>query len=151
MNALNGGRINIAACSLGGALSCLRMTQQYLHERHQFNKPLAQMQALRFYFAEMLTDFEAARLMVYRAADALDKKDPNAPSYCAMAKRFATEVAFKISDKAMQLHGGYGYLQEYQIERIFRDLRVHRILEGTNEIMCEIVAKAVLDKEYFID
>ncbi|MBA2651272.1 MAG: acyl-CoA dehydrogenase family protein [Tatlockia sp.] len=151
LNALNGGRVNIASCSLGGAAACLRMTQTYLHERKQFNRPLAKMQALRFYFADMLTEFEAARLMVYRAADALDKGDKNAPMYCAMAKRMATDVAFQISDKAMQLHGGYGYLKDYQIERLFRDLRVHQILEGTNEIMREIIAKASLDEDYFID
>jgi len=151
LNALNGGRVNIAACSLGGATACLRRTQSYLHERKQFGKSLSEMQALRFYFAEMLMDFEAARLMVYRAADALDKQDPKAPMYCAMAKRLATDTAFRISDKAMQLHGGYGYLRDYQIERIFRDLRVHQILEGTNEIMREIVAKAVLDEDYYID
>jgi len=148
LNALNGGRVNIAACSLGGAMACLRLTQSYLHERKQFGKPLSNMQALRFYFADMLTDFEAARLMVYRAADSLDKKHPEAPMYCAMAKRLATDVAFRISDKAMQLHGGYGYLREYQIERIFRDLRVHQILEGTNEIMREIIAKSVLNEDY---
>ena len=150
LNALNGGRINIAACSLGGAATCLRLTQRYLNERHQFGKALSDMQALRFYFADMLTDFEAARLMVYRAAEALDKAHPQAPMYCAMAKRLATDVAFRISDKAMQLHGGYGYLREYQIERIFRDLRVHQILEGTNEIMREIIAKVVLDENYVI-
>lgn len=148
LNALNGGRVNIASCSLGGALTCLRLTQQYMSERKQFGKQLKEIQALRFYFADMLTDYEAARLMVYRAASALDKNDPHAPMYCAMAKRLATDVAFQISDKAMQLHGGYGYLREYQIERIFRDLRVHQILEGTNEIMREIVAKASLDDEY---
>ncbi len=151
LSALNGGRVNIASCSLGGAIACLRLTQSYLYERKQFGKSLNQMQALRFYFADMITDFEAARLMVYRAADALDKEDQHAPMYCAMAKRLATDVAFRISDKAMQLHGGYGYLHDYQIERIFRDLRVHQILEGTNEIMREIIAKASLDEEYFID
>ncbi|WP_131783266.1 acyl-CoA dehydrogenase family protein [Legionella gresilensis] len=151
LNALNGGRVNIASCSLGGATACLRLAQAYLKERKQFGKPLTQMQALRFYFADMLTDFEAARLMVYRAADALDKQDKQAPMYCAMAKRLATDVAFRISDRAMQLHGGYGYLHDYQIERIFRDLRVHQILEGTNEIMREIIAKSVLDEEFFID
>lgn len=150
LNALNGGRINIASCSLGGALACLRLTQAYMHEREQFGKSLSNMQALRFYFADMLTDYEAARLMVYRAATALDKNDVNAPMYCAMAKRLATDVAFRISDKAMQLHGGYGYLRDYHIERIFRDLRVHQILEGTNEIMREIIAKASLDEEFFI-
>ncbi|HAU1591842.1 TPA: acyl-CoA dehydrogenase [Legionella pneumophila] len=151
LNALNGGRVNIASCSLGWALACLRMSQSYMHERKQFGKPLTQMQALRFYFADMLTDYEAARLMVYRAAAAMDNDDPNAPMYCAMGKRLATDVAFRISDKAMQLHGGYGYLRDYQIERIFRDLRVHQILEGTNEIMREIIAKASLDEEYFIE
>lgn len=150
LNALNGGRINIAACSLGGALACLRYAQSYLHERHQFDLPLSKMQILRFYFADMLTEFEAARLMVYRAASALDNQDPNAPMYCAMAKRMATDVAFEISDKAMQLLGGYGYLQDYPIERIFRDLRVHQILEGTNEIMREIIAKASLDNHAFL-
>ncbi|WP_419420655.1 acyl-CoA dehydrogenase family protein [Legionella sp. D16C41] len=151
LNALNGGRVNIASCSLGGAAACLRLTQAYLKERKQFGKLLTQMQALRFYFADMITDFEAARLMVYRAADALDKHDKSAPMYCAMAKRLATDVAFRISDKAMQLHGGYGYLHDYQIERLFRDLRVHQILEGTNEIMREIIAKSTLDEEFFID
>lgn len=151
LNALNGGRINIAACSLGGAMTCLRLTQAYLHERKQFGKPLTEMQALRFYFADMLTQFDAARLLVYRAANALDNDSPKAPMYCAMAKRFATDVAFQIADKAMQLHGGYGYLREYQIERIFRDLRVHQILEGTNEIMREIIAKTTLDQDYLID
>lgn len=150
LTALNGGRVNIASCSLGGALACLRLTQSYMHERKQFGKSLTQMQALRFYFADMLTDYEAARLMVYRAASAMDNNHANSPMYCAMAKRLATDVAFRISDKAMQLHGGYGYLRDYQIERIFRDLRVHQILEGTNEIMREIIAKATLDDEFFI-
>lgn len=147
LNALNGGRVNIASCSLGGALACLRLTQHYMRERKQFKKPLKSIQALRFYFADMLTEYETARLMVYRAANAMDTNDPRAPMFCAMAKRLATDVAFQISDKAMQLHGGYGYLRDYQIERIFRDLRVHQILEGTNEIMREIVAKASLDEE----
>ena len=151
LNALNGGRINIASCSLGGAKACLELCQSYLGERKQFGKQLNQMQALRFYFADMLTEFEAARGLVYRAADALDRQDKNAPMYCAMAKRYATDVAFKISDKAMQMHGGYGYLHDYQIERIFRDLRVHQILEGTNEIMREIIAKCSLEQEYLID
>lgn len=151
LNALNGGRINIAACSLGGAMACLRLTQNYLHERKQFGKSLSELQALRFYFADMLTQFDAARLLVYRAANALDKEDPKAPMYCAMAKRYATDIAFQIADKAMQMHGGYGYLQDYQVERIFRDLRVHQILEGTNEIMREIIAKTTLDHEFIIE
>lgn len=147
LKALNGGRINIAACSLGGAKTCIDLTKKYMFERTQFNQKLAQMQALRFYFADMCTQLEAARMMVYRAADALDKDDNQAPLYCAMAKKIATDVAFKISDKAMQIHGGYGYLHDYNIERIFRDLRVHKILEGTNEIMNEIIAKNTLDNE----
>jgi butyryl-CoA dehydrogenase len=150
LQALNGGRINIAATSLGGAKACLRLTQTYLNERKQFGKTLTHMQALRFYFADMLTEFEASRLMVYRAAAAMDSNDVDMPMYCAMAKRLATDTAFAISDKAMQLHGGYGYLKDYKIERIFRDLRVHQILEGTNEIMREIVAKATLDEDYCI-
>ncbi|KTD65513.1 acyl-CoA dehydrogenase family protein [Legionella spiritensis] len=151
LNALNGGRVNIAACSLGGAAACLRLSQSYMNERKQFGSKLSKIQALRFYFADMLTEFEAARLMVYRAADALDKEEKHAPMYCAMAKRMATDIAFQISDKAMQIHGGYGYLHDYKIERIFRDLRVHQILEGTNEIMREIIAKLALDEEYYIE
>jgi butyryl-CoA dehydrogenase len=148
LNALNGGRINIAACSLGGALACCRIAHAYLKERKQFGESLSQFQALRFYFADMMTHLETARLMVYRAADALDKHDPKAPMYCAMAKRYATDMAFEICDKTLQIHGGYGYLQDYAIERIFRDLRVHQILEGTNEIMREIIAKATLDTDF---
>ncbi|MBA2648019.1 MAG: acyl-CoA dehydrogenase family protein [Legionella sp.] len=150
LNALNGGRVNIASCSLGGALACLRLSQSYMLERKQFGKSLSKLQALRFYFADMITDYEAARLMVYRAATSLDTNDVKAPMYCAMAKRLATDVAFQISDKAMQLHGGYGYLADYKIERIFRDLRVHQILEGTNEIMREIISKITLDEPYII-
>jgi len=148
LNALNGGRVNIAACSLGGALACLRLVRTYLQERKQFGKTLSEMQALRFAYADMLTEFETAQLMVYRAADALDKKLPQAIMQCAMAKRWATDIAFRISDSAMQLMGGYGYLREYQIERIFRDLRVHRILEGTNEIMREVIAKTVFSGQF---
>lgn len=122
-----------------------------MNERQQFKQPLSKMQALRFYFADMLTDFHAAQMMVYRAAQDLDQHHPQAPMHCAMAKRMATDLAFNIADKAMQLHGGYGYLCDYQIERIFRDLRVHQILEGTNEIMREIIAKTVLDSEYIIE
>ena len=151
LSALNGGRINIAACSLGGALFCLRTTQRYLLERKQFNEPLSQKQAIRFYFADMLTEFTAARNMVYQAADYLDRDHPHAALSCAMAKRLATDVGFQISDRALQLHGGYGYLRDYHIERVFRDLRVHQILEGTNEIMHEIIAKSVLNDTYTIE
>jgi len=150
LHALNGGRVNIAACSLGGALACLRLTQTYLHERRQFGKELAEFQALRFEVADMFTNFEAARLMMYRAANALDCDDPKAPLYCAMAKRLATDTAFQISDKAMQLYGGYGCLQDYPLERFFRDLRIHQVVEGTNEIMREIISKSVLDENYVI-
>lgn len=148
LNALNGGRINIASCSLGGAAACLQKVQEYMHERKQFGRSLSELQALRFYFADMITDYESARLMVYRAAAAIDQHDPQAAMYCAMAKKLATDAAFQISDKAMQIYGGYGYLRDYGIERIFRDLRVHRILEGTNEIMREIIAKATLDPTF---
>lgn len=150
LHALNGGRVNIAACSLGGALACLRLTQTYLHERRQFGKELAEFQALRFQVADMFTAFESARLMMYRAASALDSNDPKAPLYCAMAKQQATDLAFQISDKAMQLHGGYGCLQDYPLERFFRDLRIHQVVEGTNEIMREIISKSVLDEAYVV-
>lgn len=147
LNALNGGRINIAAASLGGAKACLDYSKAYLQARMQFGEPLSKKQALRFYFADMLTEYSAAKMMVYRAASALDKADPNTASLSAMAKRYATDAGFAISDKALQLHGGYGYLHEYPIERIFRDLRVHCILEGTNEIMREIIARNELDND----
>ena len=147
LSALNGGRINIAACSLGGSMKALQLTHAYMHERAQFGEHLKNIQALRFYFADMLTHFKASRLMVYNAAKALDDMVPDAPGLCAMAKRYTTDMAFEISDLAMQIHGGYGYLKDYQIERIFRDLRVHRILEGTNEIMREIIAKNYLDPD----
>lgn len=151
LNALNGGRINIGACSLGGAQTCIESSRQYMAERKQFGKSLDQMQALRFRFADMLTDYESAKLMVYRAASAFDNEHSNTPIYCAMAKRYATDVCFEISNQALQLHGGYGYLNDYPIERFFRDLRVHQILEGTNEIMREIIAKVSLTEDYVID
>lgn len=141
LSALNGGRVNIAACSLGGASACLRQTKQYLHERKQFKQSLAQFEALQFRYADLLTELEAARLLSYRAAHALDTHDTNAILYCAMAKRYTTDACFHISSEAMQLHGGYGYLSDYSIERYFRDLRVHPILEGSNEIMRLIIAK----------
>ncbi len=141
LSALNGGRINIAACSLGGAKNCLSITRNYMLERKQFNKQLADFEALQFRFADMLTNLHASRLMTYRAAHALDNHDPHAMTYCAMAKQFATDNCFEICNQALQLHGGYGYLRDYPIERYFRDLRVHQILEGTNEIMRLIIAK----------
>lgn len=147
MRALDGGRLNIAACSLGGAEACLHAAKQYMAERTQFGKKLQDFQALQFKLADMATELEAARLMVYRGAVALDNNDIEATRYCAMAKRYATDVCFKICDEALQLHGGYGYIKEYGIERFVRDLRVHRILEGTNEIMRVIIARSLLQEK----
>ena len=144
MAGLDGGRINIASCSLGGAQLALDTARAYLLERQQFGQRLADFQALQFRLADMATDLDAARLMVRRAADALDKKDPNATRYCAMAKRYATDAGFEVANQALQLHGGYGYLRDYPLERIVRDLRVHQILEGTNEIMRVIIAREML-------
>jgi alkylation response protein AidB-like acyl-CoA dehydrogenase len=145
MMGLDGGRINIGACSLGGAAACLEASRTHLLERRQFGKRLADFQALQFRFADMATDLEAARLMIRRAAFALDRKAADATLRCAMAKRFATDACFQICDEALQLHGGYGYLEDYPIERYLRDLRVHRILEGTNEIMRLIIARRLLE------
>ncbi|WP_304170088.1 isobutyryl-CoA dehydrogenase [Phenylobacterium aquaticum] len=144
MAGLDGGRINIASCSLGGAQLALETAQAYLESRKQFGQPLKDFQALQFRLADMATELDAARLMVRRAADALDKKDPKATQYCAMAKRFATDAGFEVANQALQLHGGYGYLRDYPLERIVRDLRVHQILEGTNEIMRVIIARELL-------
>ncbi|MDB5420547.1 MAG: acyl-CoA dehydrogenase [Brevundimonas sp.] len=144
MMGLDGGRLNIAACSLGGARLALETAQDYLKTRKQFGKPLAEFQALQFKLADMATDLEAARLMVLRGAWALDTGHPEKTKWCAMAKRFATDACFQIADEALQLHGGYGYLKDYPLERIVRDLRVHRILEGTNEIMRVITAREML-------
>ena len=141
MMGLDGGRLNIASCSLGGAAFALDTAKAYLETRNQFGKPLKDFQALQFKLADMATELEAARLMVRRAAHALDNKDPHATKLCAMAKRFATDVGFQVANDALQLHGGYGYLQDYPLERIVRDLRVHQILEGTNEIMRVIIAR----------
>ena len=141
MMGLDGGRLNIASCSLGGAAFALDTAQAYMIERRQFGKPLAEFQALQFKIADMATELEAARLMVRRAADALDRRDPQATRLCAMAKRFATDAGFEIANQALQLHGGYGYLKDYPLERVVRDLRVHQILEGTNEIMRVIIAR----------
>ena len=141
MAGLDGGRINIASCSLGGAGLALDTAQAYLESRKQFGNPLKDFQGLQWRLADMATDLEAARLMVRRAAHALDNRDPHATKYCAMAKRFATDAGFEIANQALQLHGGYGYLQDFPLERIVRDLRVHQILEGTNEIMRVITAR----------
>jgi hypothetical protein len=144
MSALDGGRVNIGACSLGGAGFALETALDYVQTRRQFGRPLAGFQALQFKLADMATDLEAARLMVLRAAAAIDADDPDKTRLCAMAKRFATDACFEVADQALQLHGGYGYLKDYPLERILRDLRVHRILEGTNEIMRVIIAREVL-------
>ena len=144
MMGLDGGRLNVAACSLGAARACLEATREHLTTREQFGKKLAELQALRFRFADMATELEAARLMVRRAAALLDAGQPDATLQCAMAKRFATDVGFAVCNEALQLHGGYGYLKDLPIERYLRDVRVHQILEGTNEIMRVIIARRLL-------
>ena len=144
MMGLDGGRLNIAACSLGGASLAFETAQAHLGERRQFGRPLRDFQALQFKLADMATELEAARLMVRRAAAALTAGDPAATRLCAMAKRFATDAGFEVANQALQLHGGYGYLKDYPLERIVRDLRVHQILEGTNEIMRVIIARELL-------
>ncbi|WP_316189726.1 MULTISPECIES: isobutyryl-CoA dehydrogenase [unclassified Bradyrhizobium] len=145
MAGLDGGRLNIAACSLGGAQSALDKTLAYTRERKAFGKRLDEFQALQFRIADMAIELEAARTFVWRAAAALDRKDHDATMLCAMAKRFGTDVGFEVANQALQLHGGYGYLSEYGIEKIVRDLRVHQILEGTNEIMRLIVSRKLIE------
>lgn len=144
MMGLDGGRLNIGACSIGGARFCLEQARDYMKQRSQFGRKLAELQALQFKLADMATDLEAARLLIRQAASLLDAKHPDATQHCAMAKRFATDVGFAIVNDALQLHGGYGYIREYPIERYLRDLRVHQILEGTNEIMRMIVGRQLL-------
>ena len=146
MAGLDGGRLNIGACSLGGAQTALDKALGYMRERKAFGKRLDEFQALQFRIADMATELEAARTFLYSAAAAYDRKDPNATRLCAMAKRFATDVGFTVANEALQLHGGYGYLSEYGIEKIVRDLRVHQILEGTNEIMRLIVARSLIGR-----
>jgi alkylation response protein AidB-like acyl-CoA dehydrogenase len=144
MSGLNGGRINIAASSLGGASAALDATIRHLGDRRAFGRPLAQFQALQFQVADMATDLQAARLMLWRAASALDAAEPGHVELCAMAKKYVTDTCFQVANTALQLHGGYGYLAEYGIEKIVRDLRVHQILEGTNEIMRLIIGRSLL-------
>ncbi len=144
MKGLDGGRLNIAACALGGAQDALDRTLGYVKERKQFGKRLADFQNTQFVLADMETELAACRALLHTAARKLDAKAPDATKYCAMAKRFVTDAAFKVADQALQLHGGYGYLADYEVERIVRDLRVHRILEGTNEIMRVIVSREML-------
>ncbi|MEX0335354.1 acyl-CoA dehydrogenase family protein [Vibrio tubiashii] len=146
MKGLDGGRINIATCSVGTAQQALNQAIQYVNERKQFGKTIGSFQSLQFKLADMATELVAARQLVRLAASKLDNGDPEATTYCAMAKRFATDVGFKVCDQALQLYGGYGYIKEYPLERHFRDVRVHQILEGTNEIMRVIVARRLLSE-----
>jgi alkylation response protein AidB-like acyl-CoA dehydrogenase len=144
MSGLDGGRLNIAACSIGGAQFCLERTVDYMRERKQFGQRLADFQALRFRLADYATELEAARLMVRRAAAAVTSREPGGTRLAAMAKRFATDVGFEVVNGCLQLHGGYGYLRDHPIERVLRDVRVHQILEGTNEVMRLIVSRDLL-------
>ena len=144
MMGLDGGRLNIGACSLGGARACCEAARDYMLERRQFGQRLADFQALQFKLADMATDLDAARLMLWRAASSLDAGLSEATMQCAMAKRLATDAGFHVANEALQLHGGYGYLKDFPIERYLRDLRVHQILEGTNEIMRVIIARHLL-------
>jgi alkylation response protein AidB-like acyl-CoA dehydrogenase len=146
MAGLDGGRLNIGACSLGGAQAALDRSVAYMADRKAFGKSLDQFQALQFRVADMATELECARTLLWRAAAALDRKDPDATRLCAMAKRVATDAGFAVANDALQLHGGYGYLADYGVEKIVRDLRVHQILEGTNEIMRLIVARGLVGR-----
>ncbi|MVW76498.1 acyl-CoA dehydrogenase family protein [Pseudomonas xionganensis] len=151
MKGLDGGRINIASCSLGAAQAALEQSLRYVEERKQFGKPLSAFQALQFKLADMLTELTASRQMVRLAAHKLDQGHGEASLYCAMAKRFATDHCFTVCNEALQLHGGYGYLNDYPLERWVRDSRVHQILEGTNEIMRVIIARRLLDQGGMLD
>ena len=144
MSGLDGGRINIGACSLGAAWAALEKARDYMVERKAFGRVIADFQALQFKLADMATELEAARLMVYRAADAIDRADPQASMYSAMAKRLATDLGFRVCNEALQIHGGYGYLKDFGLEKLVRDLRVHQILEGTNEIMRVVISRKLL-------
>jgi alkylation response protein AidB-like acyl-CoA dehydrogenase len=142
MNGLNGGRVNIAACSLGGARTAYGKAAGYVRDREAFGGPLLDEPTIRFTLADMATSLETSRILLWRAASALDADSPDKVELCAMAKRYVTDVCFEVADQALQLHGGYGYLKEYGLEKIVRDLRVHRILEGTNEIMRVVIGRA---------
>lgn len=146
MAGLDGGRLNIGACSLGGGQAALDKAVAYMRDRKAFGKRLDEFQALQFRLADMATELEAARTFLYSAAAAYDRGDPDTTQRCAMAKRFATDVGFEVANQALQLHGGYGYLSEYGVEKIVRDLRVHQILEGTNEIMRVIIARGLVGR-----
>jgi len=142
MNGLNGGRINIAACSLGGAQAAYDKAAAYVRDREAFGGSLIDEPTIRFTLADMATALESSRMLLWRAATALDDDDPDKVELCAMAKLFVTDACYDAADSALQLHGGYGYLREYGLEKIVRDLRVHRILEGTNEIMRVVIGRA---------
>jgi len=146
MKGLDGGRINIASCSLGAAQKALELAQTYMQERSQFGQAIGNQQALQFKLADMLTELVAARQLVRLAADKLDNASVDATMHCAMAKRFATDVGFNVCNEALQIHGGYGYIKEYPMERLVRDTRVHQILEGTNEIMRVIIGRQLMTK-----
>ena len=146
MLGLNGGRVNIGACSVGAAQGACDYSQKYMKEREQFGKKISQFQTLRFRLADMVTHVTASRYMIRLAASLLDEKDPKAPTYCAMAKCFATDKCFEVCNSAIQILGGYGYCQDYTVERLMRDARVHQILEGTNEIMRVIISRSVLEE-----
>ncbi|WP_332681816.1 isobutyryl-CoA dehydrogenase [Bosea sp. (in: a-proteobacteria)] len=146
MAGLDGGRLNIGACSIGGAQGALDKALGYAQERKAFGSRIADFQALQFKLADMATELEAARTFLWRAAAALDEKTPDATKLCAMAKRVATDTGFEVANQALQIHGGYGYLADYGIEKIVRDLRVHQILEGTNEVMRMIVARSLVGR-----
>ena len=146
MAGLDGGRLNIGACSIGGAQGALDKALGYAQERKAFGARIADFQALQFKLADMATELEAARTFLWRAAAALDEKTPDATKLCAMAKRVATDTGFEVANQALQIHGGYGYLADYGIEKIVRDLRVHQILEGTNEVMRMIVARSLVGR-----
>lgn len=145
MKGLDGGRLNIAACSLGTAQRAFDKALAYAGEREQFGNRISDFQAIQFKLADMATELQAARLMLYDAARALDDNDPECTKRSAMAKRFVTDTGFNVANEALQIHGGYGYLQDYEVERMVRDLRVHQILEGTNEIMRVIIARHLLN------
>ncbi len=147
MQGLDGGRVNIATCSIGTAQQAFNTAQTYMQERTQFGKPLASFQALQFKLADMATELVAARQMVRLAASKLDNNHPDKSTYCAMAKRFATDVGFEVCNQALQIHGGYGYIKEYPLERHVRDVRVHQILEGTNEIMRVIIGRRLISSD----
>jgi alkylation response protein AidB-like acyl-CoA dehydrogenase len=146
LKGLDGGRVNVAACSLGGAQWALEQALRYVKERQAFGAPLTANQSIVFTLADMETELQAARALLERAASKLDEGAPDVVSACAMAKRFVTDAAFDVANSALQLHGGYGYLHEYGIERVVRDLRVHQILEGTNEIMRLIVGRDLVNR-----